>query len=99
MQAEFTVKRFPIDSELAFYRIEVSAGDGIDRLAGLVEMLQARLDEVTSEVKTVLREDGGAFILAFLPDKRPMSREDVEALCGEAADDHARDTGEDGENS
>lgn len=78
------IKRFPIDAKLAFFRLEVSHDDGIDRLAGLVEILQQRLASVTSEINTTLRKDGGAFILAFLADKQPLSKGDMAAFCREA---------------
>ncbi len=88
---DFAVKRFPIDSRLAFFRLVVSVsegGAGIDRLAPLVELLLQRLDAVTSEVKTTLREDGGAFILAFLADRRFMTKADMIALCEGTAAEH-----------
>lgn len=88
---EIAVKRFPIDERLAFFRVVASApgdGGGIDRLAALVEMLQERLEAVTSEIKTTLREDGSAFIMAFLADRRFMTKADMIAFCREAAREH-----------
>lgn len=88
---EIAVKRFPIDERLAFFRVVVSSGGdggGIDRLAALVEMLLERLDAVTSEIKTTLREDGSAFIMAFLADRRFMTKSEMIAFCEGAAREH-----------
>jgi len=94
---EFSIKRFPIDSRLAFFRVVVSHEAGIDRVATLVEMLQQRLTDVTSEMKTTLKEDGTAFIMAFLADKQFMTKGDMAAFCGEVAKEHARLSGIDQE--
>lgn len=92
-----SVKRFPIDARLAFFRVVLEGGGGIDSLAGLVETLQQRLADVTSEIKTTLRQDGGAFIMAFLADRRFMTKNDMIALCEQTIKDPARLPGADGE--
>ncbi|MBU1002669.1 MAG: hypothetical protein KKE73_09100 [Proteobacteria bacterium] len=86
-----SIKRFPIDSQLAFYRLRIEDSARTDLLIRLVERIQERLGDVTSEIKTNLTADGEAFIVAFLPDKRPLSKQDVQTLADAATHDHIKE--------
>lgn len=85
------LKRFPLDETLAFYRLHVEDTVRTDVLARLVERIQDRLADATSETKVNLTSDGAGFILAFLPDKRPLTRDDVRALADAAVSDHIKE--------
>ncbi|BBD09150.1 hypothetical protein [Desulfovibrio ferrophilus] len=88
---QIRIKRFPIDPQLAFYRLSIEDSVRTDLLALLVERIQAQLADATSETKVNLTADGGAFIMAFLPDKRPLSKQDVQALTDAAVHEHIKE--------
>lgn len=88
---QISVQRFPLDSELAFYRLRVRDEARPDALSLLVERLRDGLAEATSEIKVNLAQDGGAFIMAFLPDKQPLNEDAVRALALKAARGHVED--------
>jgi len=88
---EVHLTRLPIDSELAFYRLRIEDHARTDLLSRLVEDIQDRLADATSETKVNLTADGAGFIMAFLPDKRPLSSEDVRALADAAVDEHIKE--------
>lgn len=88
---KITVRAFPVDAGLAFYRVEVGDPAREDVLALFVERLQGHLAGLTSEIKVNLSADGATFILAFLADKQPTDTDAVHELARKAAREHAAD--------
>ncbi|WP_461208711.1 hypothetical protein [Desulfocurvus sp. DL9XJH121] len=79
-EPEVRVQRFPLDRELSFFRLTLTDRARTDVLALLAEAVEKALAPVTHEVKVNLSEDGGAFIMAFLADKRPLDEQAVHEL-------------------
>ena len=82
------VQGFPLDSELSFFRLQITDASRLDTLSLLVDRIRELLTDVSSEVKVNLAQDGGAFIMAFLADKRPMTMDTVRELAAEAMERH-----------
>lgn len=85
------VQAFPLDAKLSFYRLQISDEQRVDVLAQLVEKIEERLADLTSDIKANLAADGDTFILAFLADKHPTTTDAVRELAEQAAHEHTHD--------
>ncbi|UIJ37543.1 hypothetical protein LWC08_12630 [Desulfobaculum bizertense] len=86
--AHIRVGIYPLDPRLAFFRLEVTDSQRVDLLALFAEQVEQAASAYTSQTKVTLTSDGGTFIIAFLNDKAPVTKEELQRHMDTLADEH-----------